>query len=506
MAPILKRAFFLTTGTSLTSTTITEAKMATYSISKKKGFADVLIGAQYGDEGKGRVVDIVAEDEDYAVIARFNGGANAGHTLQLGDKKIALHQVPSGIFNPNRLLYVGSGCVVNPERLVAEINEVHTLDVALDGRLHISSRAALVQPHHILLDKIACGSIGTTGQGIGPAYADRALRIENGRLLHIRVGDLLSSPRQTFQYVLENLEATIKTHAVQGFDVARSMEAFEAGCQAMTPYIQPDTLFMTKLVKAGAKVLFEGAQSAALDIVNGTPPFVTSSNTIARGAFVGGDLPPNFHRKTMAVAKVIMSRVGNGPFISEFGGAASEIYCAENNHAREAERQLDVHELMASGEPLKLGQALRILGGEYGATTGRPRRIGALDLVQLTNIVTANGVDELYLTKCDLLTDFAKRGEGIPLVVGYDLDGASIDYVPAAAEICRRVKPIMVHLPCFNIDISSVRMPDDLPAELLAMIGRIEKMTGSSVKGIGVGPERSAWVKGPFTKDSQLTA
>jgi len=467
------------------------------------GYADVLVGLQYGDEGKGRVIDLLAAQGEYGVIARYNGGANAGHVLEVntasGLKRIALHQVPSGIFHQNMMLYIGSGCVVNPVALQKEVANIRDVDVSLDGRLHISSLAALVQPHHILLDSLTGGGIGTTGQGIGPAYADRARRAQGNMVLHLRTGDLLADPDETLKLVRSNLNFVIATHKIHDVDRRKLMDEFSAAATAMLQYIQPDTQFMIKLARRGVNTLFEGAQSYGLDVVYGQVPYVTSSHTLAGAANVGGDLPPNYQRHTYGVIKAIMSRVGWGPFVSEFGGARSEQYCMKdmaNINAKVFEAKQDVRALLASDAPFDVGQGLRILGNEYGATTGRPRRIGSLDLVQARQAVLANGVDALFITKGDCLADFGGTRAGtIPLVTGYRLDGKPIDYVPAALAVCKRIEPAVKHLPCFDRgNIANARTAEDLPQALRAFISHVEANTNCPVRGVGVGPQREQFV------------
>jgi adenylosuccinate synthase len=443
----------------------------------RAGYSDVLVGLQYGDEGKARVIDTLASG--YDVIARFNGGSNAGHTVEAKGKRVALHQVPSGIFYKDKILYIGSGCVVNPARLVAEIEEIEAMGVSLDRRLHISSHASLVQPHHVALDKLTGGALGTTGQGIGPVYADRALRLKD-----IQVGRLVSNSDGVFDAVKKNIHESLDDNVkkfsfrdvIASFDPVL-VETFEDAAAKIVQYVEPDPLFLTKLVKdKGKRVLFEGAQSVMLDVVKGSVPFVTSSSTVAGAAYVGGDLPPKFHRKTIGVAKVIMSRVGSGPFPSEFGGARSETYCRDATKADEMKRDADV--LIASEDPLEVGIALRKIGGEYGATTLRPRRIGAFDLVQLTRTVEANGVDVVYLNKCDLLRDYSRTLLGtMPLVTGYSPKGVKTE-----------------QLPCFKEDISSIRSASALPVELTRFLTRIERTTHSPIGGIGVGPRREQFV------------
>ncbi|MBW4056903.1 MAG: adenylosuccinate synthetase [Proteobacteria bacterium] len=463
----------------------------------KPGFSDVLIGLQYGDEGKARIIDVIADE--YDIIARFNGGSNAGHTIEAGDIRISLHQVPSGIFYKDKILYVGSGCVVNPVKLIAEIDEIHAAGVSLGGRFHISSLATLVQPHHILVDKLIGGDIGTTGQGIGPAYSDRALRMKDGRLLNIRTGDLLSDFDGTLRQIRVNLEATLVANnlEIDNRHISQTMEEFANAARIVVTYIQEDTLFLSKLVRQGKNVLFEGAQSFMLDVVKGSVPYVTSSSTQAAAAYSGGDLPPTFHRKTIGVAKAIMSRVGSGPFSSEFGGPRSEAYCKEKSSAKsfkEIERQQSAGDLLLSDDPFEVGVALRIIGNEYGATTGRPRRLGCLDLVQLAYAVKANGVDEIFLTKCDLLRDYSRTKNGtMPIVTGYLSNGKSIDYVPASVNSCRELETAVENLPCFTADISTAKSAADLPKELLTLLERINE-TSCQVRGAGVGPERDQFV------------
>jgi adenylosuccinate synthase len=280
------------------------------------------------------------------------------------------------------------------------------------------------------------------------------------------------------------------------FDIDQAMEEFAETACAIVKYIEPDTLYMSKLVGKGLNVLFEGAQSFMLDVVKGSVPYVTSSATLAAAAYVGGDLPPKLHRKTIGVAKAIMSRVGWGPFASELGGARSEDYCMKPtvDDVRKAESSLDASRLIASEDPFEVGMALRVLGNEYGATTGRPRRVGYLDLVLLAYAVRSNGVDELFLNKCDSLADYAKTRHGtMPVASGYRWGERSIDYVPASADVYRGIGVLTEQLPCFSDDISHARSTSQLPNELTSLIERIESVA-CPVRGIGVGPSREQYV------------
>lgn len=460
------------------------------------GYSDVLIGLQYGDEGKAKIIDRIADE--YDVIARFNGGANAGHTVKTKRGSVALKQIPSGIFSERADLYIGSGCAVNVQKLAEEIAMVQNdLSIRLGTRLRIADQATLIQPHHIHIDGSAGDVIGTTHNGIGPAYADRCSRMDGNRLLHIRLGDYLDAPAEVLDQVMQNLAHTL---GVQSSDlmVQQQIEELRKSFALIAPYIERDTLYLQNRVRKGCCVLFEGAQSYMLDVSRGTSPYVTSSNTGAGAPYVGGDLSPEFHRKTIGVAKVPMSRVGNGPFPSEFGGVESEGYCMEDGgktHTREQEQSLDAASLLQSDDPFEVGIALRKLSGEYGTGTGRPRRIGALDLVQLRYSIRVNGVNELHINKCDLLREFSRTRQGtIPIVTSYDLRGQIIDYVPGTTRAHREVRCHTEQRPAFSQNIGAARTPADLPPELIALLEEIERTVDCKIAGIGVGPNREAHV------------
>lgn len=463
----------------------------------KPGYSDVVLGTQYGDEGKARIVDELAKN--YDIVARFNGGANAGHTIVKNGQKVALHQVPSGIFHEEKELFIGSGCVVNVEKLAKEIDTLEALGFKLRGRLHISSQAGLIQAHHILLDGHIGKSVGTTRNGIGPAYADRALRMWGDRLLNIRLCDFLNDRDLTLKQMAANYEASCKAlgineEAINFDELARSFEK-------IVPYIELNPLFLPKKLEDGSRVIFEGAQAFMLDVNKGSVPFVTSSPTSAAAAYLGGDLAPNHHGTTFGIAKALMSRVGHGPFPSEFGGAQSEEYCMSFNsdgsplHPKEFEETEDLEKMLSSADPFELGKALRRISAEYGTVTKRPRRVGVLDLVQLSYAIRMNGIAGLFLTKCDILQYFSKTRDGrIPLVTGYELDGQAIDYVPSSTVVYGRVKPIIEYRPAFSEDISAVRDENDLPASLRALLTEIGDRTQCKIIGIGVGPERDQFV------------
>jgi len=456
---------------------------------RMKGYSDVLVGLQFGDEGKARIIDAIARE--YNVVARFNGGPNAGHSVQVGDKKLVLHQVPSGVFHPNHLLYVGSGCVINPEKLVKEIREIEELGISLEKRLFISEQASLIQPVHIIKDLRYCGELGTTGNGIGPAYADQALRVEGKNLRNIQFGAMIHSFRKNRRMIREDYNSFQRKFSLPLIEDSE-LEAYCSAVAELAKFAAPNTLFLEDLVRNGQKVLFEGAQATMLDKTFGTVPFVTSSHTLASFAYVGGDIPCHYHRKTIGVAKAIMSRVGNGPFVSELGGALSEAYCAEEGgkkYSRKVEMDLDVKQLLSSGNNLDIGIALRILGNEYGATTGRPRRIGILDLVQLSFACRINGVEELYLTKVDCLRDFSRtKFGGIPLVRGYSSE--ELKCMPTISSELRRCQPITSIQGGFSEDLSALKSFEELPKNATEILNDIECATQCKIQGIGVGPER----------------
>ena len=467
------------------------------------GYADVLIGAQYGDEGKGRVID--NNIQEYDIAALFNGGPNAGHSLKHGNKEIGLSQVASGIFHPNMLLYTGSGRVVNLEKLYNEIKQIEALDVTLMGRLQISDQATVILPHHILFDELTGGDIGTTKNGIGAAYADQAYRRVGKTLKNIRLGDLLDNPIEARDAMIESYRDVARVYGVEVGDIASKAEKIFDLALELEHYICRDPLWLDKQVRGGKNVLFEGAQASMLDVTKGTVPFVTSSHTVAGSAYVGGGLSPRYHRKTMGVAKLVMSRVGNGPYASELGGTRSELYCDKKDengktvHTKEYEQaNYSVNELIQSEDLFDVGIALRMIGNEYGVRTKRPRRIGMFDLVALMHHCSVNGVDELYLTKFDCLHDYARTSlPGIPIVTGYKLEGQRIDYVPGSSKAYRAVVPEVTYLPHLKQDISGMRTRTKLPHEAQVLLDYVENYTGCKVAGIGVGPDREQFIKLP---------
>lgn len=452
-----------------------------------EGFADVLVGLQYGDEGKAKIIDALAPE--YDVIARFNGGANAGHTIDTPHGRIALKQLPSGVFHPHAALYIGSGCAINPWKLAEEIEQLNDMGVCLEGRLRISARAALVQPHHIALDRRGSATIGTTGNGIGPCYADRALRVRNDTRVNLMIGDLLeneatavSSMRDVFTRMINADGGTLPWMA----EMSDLLLSLPAVARTLRRYIEPDRSWLTVRVKQGARVLFEGAQSVLLDVVDGSQPYVTSSHTVPAYAYVGGDLAAKYHRRTIGVAKAIVSRVGRGPFPSELGGDRSAAYChdaAQTQAGAAQEREQHVPEdLLRSTDPFDIGTALRMLTGEYGTGTGRPRRIGMLDLAQLREVIRAHAVDCVYLNKVDCLSHYLQTAyQGVPMRVPRDaLSGEAM--------------PDVLIYPGLTERSISLGRGGALDSAMNGFVDFVERYIGAPLAGIGLGPERASLV------------
>jgi adenylosuccinate synthase len=468
-----------------------------------EGYADVVIGTQHGDEGKGRFVDGLAERYDW--VARYNGGQNAGHTVKANGEEIALNLIPSGVNHPNKKLYIGALCVVNPAGLLDEIRKVEAAGLQVRNRLRISPQASVVQPAHILRDvKSIKGKVGSTGQGIGPAYAWQAMRVEDDRQLDIRMGDIVRNRQWALDMIRKNLVAEMEKLNISGaeFDVEAAMQQLKASLDIIDSLVESNPLLLQEEVRRGAKVLMEGAQAFGLDRTFGVTPNVTSSNTGVAAAFVSTAVDVDFKRQAWGVAKLTPSRVGHGPFAAELGGKRSEEHCMKDGgeyHQKEKEKAIygdRVAALLASDDPLEVGIAMRILGGEYGAKTGRPRRMGMPDLMQLEYAVKANGLNGIYLTKADRLADFAGTRNGtIPLVTGYRIDNQQINYVPTTNDELSAVQPIVQEVEAFSDDISHVRKDKDLPPQLIDVLRATRDRLGIDIIEVGVGPSREQVVK-----------
>ncbi len=416
-----------------------------------------VVGLQWGDEGKGKIVDLLALEHD--VIVRCQGGSNAGHTVVVDGEKYALHLVPSGILTPGKINVIANGVVIDLAGLVGEIEGLRARGVEVSGNLMISDRAHVVMDYHRALDRAqeakrsGTARIGTTGRGIGPAYADKYRR--SG----FRMGDVLDSEflrRVIVDRIEENNFLLSEYYGAEEVSLEETLASIEHAAEFLRPFVTDTALHLRRFVSEGKRLLFEGAQGALLDIDFGTYPYVTSSNTTTAGIPAGTGLPPSTVGEVLGVLKAYTTRVGAGPFPSELEDEA--------------------------------GASLRDRGGEFGTTTGRARRCGWFDAVIARQSVALNGATGIALTKLDVLDGF----ESIMLTTAYELDGNSIDSLPAAASALERCRPVYEKMPGWNIDTSQARSWDDLPERARRYVERIEELAGCPVTMVSVGRERSA--------------
>ncbi|MFZ4815275.1 MAG: adenylosuccinate synthase [Phototrophicaceae bacterium] len=418
----------------------------------------ILIGAQWGDEGKGRVADSLAAESD--IVARYAGGDNAGHTLYVGNELFKLHLIPSGILHPNVVCLLGGGLVINPVNLLKEMDELAQRGIEITPeRLVISSRAHLITPAHIALDTAserALGDqkIGTTLRGIGPAYMDKTGR------QGIRAGEMLDT--EAFGDQLKaRMAATNDRLIMMGslpLDADTVVMQYLEAAQRLIPYIQDTTAYLYRRLNEGARVLCEGAQGTLLDLDHGSYPFVTSSSPTAGGALTGLGFGPKHVERVLGVAKAFSTRVGSGPMPTELDG--------------------------------ELAQRLRGTGenfwDEFGTTTGRPRRCGWLDVVMLRYSAQVNGFNDMFITKLDVLSGF----DELKIAVAYQINGERYDFPPSTIAEMDQAIPIYEVLPGWSEDITGVRQWEDLPANARAYIQQIAELCGVPISSVSVGPER----------------
>jgi adenylosuccinate synthase len=417
----------------------------------------VVIGAQWGDEGKGKIVDLLAEKAD--CIVRFQGGNNAGHTLVVNGKKTVLHLIPSGVLHSGKVCLVGNGVVLDPEVFCRELDDLATSGVEVGPeRLVISKRTHLILAYHKLLDGVREGSksgqdkIGTTGRGIGPCYEDKASRIG------IRAGDLKDDQllRSKIENALVEKNALFEhLYGMQPLDPSAVYDSLKPWAERLLPYIGDVSAIVGDAARAEKTILFEGAQGTHLDIDHGTYPFVTSSNTVAGNASAGTGCSPGSLDRILAVVKAYTTRVGAGPFPTELGDSC--------------------------------GEHLQTNGAEFGATTGRKRRCGWLDAVILRESVRLNGPKELVLTKLDVLGGLKE----LKICTAYRFEGELIDYPPQEQNGLALVEPVYETLPGWDMDISGVTSWEELPETAKRYIGRIEELLGVTVTMASVGPDRT---------------
>ena len=413
----------------------------------------VVVGTQWGDEGKGKITDFLSQDAE--VIARYQGGDNAGHTIVIDGKKFKLHLIPSGIFFPEKISVIGNGVVVNPKSLVTELKYLHDEGITTDS-LRISDRAHVILPYHIKLDRLQVSSkgdnkIGTTNKGIGPAYMDKAARVG------IRIADLLDKEifAERLRVNLEEknrlFEKMYECEPIKFEDIFE--EYYEYG-QQIKDYVTDTSVILNDALDAGKRVLFEGAQGVMLDIDQGTYPLVTSSNPVAGGVTIGSGVGPSKINKVIGVCKAYTSRVGDGPFPTEL---------------------LD-----------EVGDRIREVGHEYGTTTGRPRRVGWFDSVVMRHSRRVSGITNLSLNSIDVLSGL----DTVKICVAYDLDGQRIDHYPASLEQLKRCKPIYEELPGWSEDITGCRSLDELPENARDYVRRVGELVGVRISTFSVGPDR----------------
>ena len=421
----------------------------------------VIIGTQWGDEGKAKVIDYLTERTD--IIIRFQGGSNAGHTVIADGRKYVFHLVPSGIINPGKVCIVGNGVVVDAEQFLKEVDELEAGGLSVAGRLFVSDLAHLVLPYHKALDMasesgLGSGKIGTTGRGIGPAYADKVSRAG------LRAGDLCDWDLFCAKFKAGFAAAKRKVEAFYGakfeLDENEIIERFRGIRERMLPFIKDTCFYIFDAQRRGKQLLFEGAQGTFLDVDHGTYPFVTSSNTVSGSACTGAGVGPLSINHCIGIVKAYTTRVGNGPFPTELND--------------------------------DIGEKLRAVGHEFGSTTGRPRRCGWFDSVMVRKAVQLNGITRLALTKLDVLNDL----EEINICTHYEIDGSPIDQFPSNPQLLERAKPVYMTLPGWRCDISGCKVHDDLPVEAKHYIKTLRELCYDvPALIVSIGPDRSQTIE-----------
>lgn len=424
----------------------------------------VVVGAQWGDEGKGKVVDIYTEYADE--IVRYQGGNNAGHTLVVGDEKVVLHLIPSGVLHAGKRCVIGNGVVLDPEVFIMEVNRLKGAGrLEDDATLLLSESLHIIMPYHKAIDiareaQSGDKKIGTTGRGIGPCYEDKIGR------RGIRLMDLVD-PVVFSRKLRENLDeknAILERLGEEPLNYNEIYRTYQDHAEVLKKYMADTALLLDKSLKAGKKLLFEGAQGTLLDVDHGTYPFVTSSSTCAGGAATGSGVSPRAINEVIGISKAYVTRVGSGPFPTEL---------------------LE-----------ETGEKLRKIGGEFGATTGRPRRCGWFDAMVIRYAVRINGLTGIALTKLDVLSDF----DTIKVCTGYTYEGQALETLPARLETFENCVPVYEELPGWKTDITGVRSFDQLPENAKSYVKRLEELAGCPIVMVSVGPRRdqTIQIKNPF--------
>jgi adenylosuccinate synthase len=413
----------------------------------------VVVGAQWGDEGKGKIVDVLAAEA--SVIARYQGGANAGHTVHVGGDEFILHQIPSGILHADKRCLLGNGVVLDVEQFFEELDALHARGIDAEPRLGISGRAHLLLDYHKMLDQASerargADRIGTTGRGIGPAYEDKVAR------MGVRVADLqdVERARELITRATQRANDKLAAAGAEQLDPAAVVEKVLSRRERLLPLVMDTGRAITQAHRRGERVLLEGAQGAMLDVDHGTYPFVTSSTTTAAGAATGSGIGPTVIDHVLGVVKAYTTRVGSGPLPTEI--------------------------------PPPLGDELRRLGGEYGATTGRPRRCGWFDAVVVRYAAQVNGLTGLAITKLDVLDTF----DEIEICTAYSVDGVDHDTFPYDLTLLERATPVYETMPGWNADTTGARSYADLPERARRYLERIQALTGVPIDFVSVGTKR----------------
>jgi adenylosuccinate synthase len=428
----------------------------------------IVLGAQWGDEGKGKIVDLFSESFD--IIVRYQGGHNAGHTVYVGPRKFVLKLIPAGVLRPGKLAVIGNGLVVDPGALMNEIASLRASGVEVEKQLAISDRAHVIFPYHPLVEKLSESregriAIGTTSRGIGPAYEDKVAR------RGLRVADLLDRDffQEAFKTIAEDKQTVLEAFKLSDrIDAGAICAQYEELAELIRPMVTDTARMLREARAAGKTIMFEGAQGTLLDIDHGTYPFVTSSNASAGGACTGAGVPPTAIDGIVGVSKAYITRVGGGPFPTEIHG--------------------------------EQGEAIRKAGNEFGAVTGRPRRCGWFDVPLLKYTAAINGFDSLVLTKLDVLDGLPK----IPVCTQYKLHGQEIDWLPARLRDVEALEPVYETLPGWEGKTAGITRYEDLPAGARAYVEFLEEKTGVEVGCVATGPEREETIVRPGSKLARL--
>ena len=427
----------------------------------------IVLGAQWGDEGKGKIVDLLSENFD--AVARYQGGHNAGHTVFIGEKKFVLKLIPSGILRPGVQAVIGNGVVIDPAALLDEIKSLEDAGVDVRSQLKISHRAHVIFPFHRTIEKISEGrddriAIGTTSRGIGPCYEDKIAR------RGIRLADLVDPDfERLYRSLAEDKQLIARAFQItEPINFDEILQQYRAYAEQIRPMVSDTAHLLNGMIRAGKSILFEGAQGTMLDIDFGTYPFVTSSSAAAGGACTGTGVPPTKIDGILGVSKAYITRVGAGPFPSEDSG--------------------------------EMGEKIRRAGNEFGSVTGRPRRCGWFDVPLLRYTAEVNGFDSLVLTKLDVLDDL----ETIPVCVAYEVDGQRMTQMPASTPRMEVIRPVFENRPGWNTSTRGVTRVADLPAKARLYLEFLEEQTGVEVGSVSNGPERNETMIVPGSKLERL--